>query len=209
MENHTGDGPLDRDRILSNESPAVWKVEHEDPQPVHIREGQADVHDITLHNPPDARRNGAEEIVELQICDDFIGDIEEQLEPVFRLFALVYIRTQAIPAHDASFRVPLGDSAHMEPAEYAISPTETALRVKWLPGFERAIPRGQDTRTVVGVNHAVGPSFHLVKWFSKVIPPLLIDEFDVAVHRKSNNMSRNAIDDSPTILIARAQGLVG
>src|SRR6478736_6401280 len=100
---------------------------------------------------------------------------------------------QAIPAHDASFRVPLRDNAYMEPAEYAISTTETALRVIWLPGFDRAIPRGHHTRKVVGMNNtAVGPTFPLVERFSKVIQPLPIDEFDVAVRRQSNNMSRNA-----------------
>jgi hypothetical protein len=63
------------------------------------------------------------------------------------------------------------------------------------------------------MNNAVGPTFqlafHLVNRFSKVIQPLLIDEFDVAVRRQSNDMSRNPIDDQPTILFARAQGLVG
>jgi hypothetical protein len=65
-----------------------------------------------------------------------------------------------------------------------------------LPGFDRAIPRGHHTRKVVGMNNAaVGPTFQLVKRFSKVIQLLLIDEFDVAVRRQSNNMSRNAIED--------------
>src|ERR1700732_173121 len=127
---------LYRNKLLSNESFTVWKIDHERLQSFHLRVGEADTHQIALHDAPDARRDCTQEVAELQIGDNLIGDLEEQLQAVFRLFAIINICPQGIPADDTSLRVPPGERAYMEPAVHAIGTTDTVLRLVWMSGFD-------------------------------------------------------------------------
>src|SRR6266404_5653900 len=52
-----------------------------------------------------------------------------------RLFALVNISKQRVPADNTAFRVPQGESTNMEPAVYAILAPATLLDVVRLPSF--------------------------------------------------------------------------
>src|ERR1700730_14963016 len=77
---------------------------------------------------------------------------------------VVNIRLQGIPADDASFRISPGESAYVEPAIYAIGTTDTVLRVIRTLGFDRASPRGQHARKVIGMNDVGGgPTLQFVK----------------------------------------------
>src|SRR5260370_24108977 len=109
---------------------------------------------------------------------------------------VVNVRAQGIPANDPSFRIPRGERAYMEPAVYAIGTTDTVLRLIWMPDFDRAPPRGQQARKVIGMNNAGGgPTFQFVKRHAKIIEALLTDEFEFAFRRRSINEPGNVIDD--------------
>jgi hypothetical protein len=147
-----------------------------------------------------------QEVAELQILDNLSGDIEQHLQTVFCLFALVNIRKQDVPADDATFGVPHGESANLEPAVYAIGPTDSVRRVisRWMSGFNRAFPRGQHARKVIAMNSVgAGPTFQFVKRPARIIQALLTDEFD------RQNKTGNVIDDLAKTLFAPAQGLFG
>src|SRR5258707_2033848 len=117
---------------------------------------------------------------------------------------------QNMPADDSSFGVPLGESAYMEPAVYAIGTTETVLRVIWMPSFDRAFPRGQHARNVIRMcNAGDGPTFQFAKRFAKIIQSLLTGKFDFAFCRPGINEPGNAIDDQAQIELALAQACVG
>src|SRR5229473_510930 len=115
---------------------------------------------------------------------------------------------QAIPADDASLRVLYGESANLEPAVNAIGATDTVRRVisSWMPGFDRASPRGQHARKVIGMNNVGGgPTFQFVKRLARIIQALLTDEFEFASRRHSKNEAGNAIDDQAKTLFALRQ----
>src|SRR5260370_281088 len=103
---------------------------------------------------------------------------------------VVNIRMEAIPADDATFRVPHGESANLEPAVYAIGTMDTVFRVisGWISAFDRASPRGQHARKVIGMNNVGGgPTFQFVKGFAVIIQVLLTDEFEFAFGCQSMN----------------------
>ena len=102
-----------------------------------------------------AARHGLAGRLQVQARGDFFRQIEEQLQPIFRLFALVNIRVQAIPADYSSFCAVHRKGANLEPAVYAIATTDAVLRVisSWMPGFDGLSPRGQHARKVIGMNN--------------------------------------------------------
>ena len=59
----------------------------------------------------------------------------------FHVFPIVDIGSQGIPADDASFRVPPGERAYMEPPVFAIGTTDTVLRLIGIAGLDGAPPR--------------------------------------------------------------------
>ncbi len=98
----------------------------------------------------------------------------------------------------------------MEPAVYAIAASETVLGIIWLPSFDGASPRGQYSRSVIGMSNAGdGPTFQLVKGLAKIVQGLLTDEFDFTSCRPRINKAGNAINDQAKTLFARAQGFLG
>src|SRR5258708_12838356 len=112
---------------------------------------------------------------------------------------------QAIPADDAISSVLYGNSTNLEPAVQAIGTTDPVLRVisSWVPGFNRAFPRGQHSRKVIGMNNVgVGPTFQFFKCLAGIIQALLTDEFEFALRPHSKNKAGNAVDDQAKTFFA-------
>ena len=79
-----------------------------------------------------------------------------------------------------------------------------------MPGFDRAFPRGQHARKIIGMNNVGGgPTFQFVKRHAKVIQALLTDEFEFALRRHSNDKAGDAIDNQAKTLFTRAYVLLG
>src|SRR6267154_6598685 len=115
---------------------------------------------------------------------------------------------QATPADDAISSVQYGNSPNLEPAVYAIGTTDTVLGVisNWMPGFNRAFPRGQHARKVIRMNNVgVGPTFQFFKCLAGIIQALLTDVFEFAIRPHGKNKAGNAIDDQTKIELARSQ----
>src|SRR5260370_15935149 len=110
-----------------------------------------------------------------------MGDIEEQLQPIFRFFALVDISQQDVPAGDATLRVSHGESANLEPAVYPIGTSAAVLDVVGRPGFD-GIPKGSDhAREIVGMDGVDGsPTLTLHSCIAKIFRNLAVAKFDPA-----------------------------
>src|SRR5258708_34705441 len=122
------------------------------------------------HEPGNAINDQAK--IQFARTQGFLGAL-----PVFN------IRMQAVPADDASFRVPHGESANLEPPVYAIGTTDTVLSVisNGMPGFDRPFPSAHHARTVIGMNNVgVGPTFQFFKCLAGIIQALLTDVFEFA-----------------------------
>src|SRR5712672_2266251 len=119
---------------------------------------------------------------------------------------------QATPADDAISSVQYGNSTNLEPAVYAIGTTDTVLGVisNWMPGFNRAFPRGQHARKVIRMNNVgVGPTFQYFKSLAGIIQALLTKKFEFPLRPLSKYKAGNAVDDQAKTLFACVQGLFG
>src|SRR5258708_29096027 len=131
----------------------------------------------------------------------------------FHAFPVVDIRPQGIPADDTSLCVPPRQRPYMEPAVCGIGTTDTVFRLMWMPGFDRAPPRGQHASMIVGMNKVGGgpalrfETFQFVERLAKIFQGLLTDEFEFAFRCSCIDEPWNAIDDQTKALSARTQGL--
>src|SRR4029077_14518323 len=136
-------------------------------------------------------------------------DIEEQLQSVFRLLALIDIGKQDVPAVDGTFRVPHRKSADLEPEGYAIGTSATVLDVVREPSFNGTCKRGDHAGAIVGMDDVAGrPVLQLLRCLAKVFQQLAVKTLHFAsrIHRAYEPW--NAVDDQAQILFALAKSLL-
>src|SRR3954471_7122935 len=127
-------------------------------------------------------------------------NIEEQLQPVFCLFALVNISKQDVPADDATFRVSHGQSANLEPAVYAISTPATVLNVVGMPGFDRTRKGGHHAGEVMRMDDvAGGPTLQFLRRLAEIFQNLAVEELEPTCRTHGTHEPGNAIDDQAQI----------
>src|SRR5262249_59076851 len=126
------------------------------------------------------------------------------------LFTVINVRKQDIPTDSATFSVAQREAAGVEPAVHTISTAQTVINVVLLPGFDRAPPRNDRLRQVLGVNGvAGGPPLQFCQRLAEIFQAWAVDEFDLTCRSHNRDVSGNAIHDQPKTFFTRAEGILG
>src|SRR5260221_9274481 len=134
---------------------------------------------------------------------------ESLLQFILGTFALVDVRPQAIPTHNAAFGITLRKPSNLEPSVHAIGSTATILEIKGLPGFDRTPPGLAHARKVIRMDHvAGGPILQLLSRGAEVFQELPVDEFDLASRAQGSHKPGNAVDDQAQALLIRPEAVL-
>ena len=184
----------------------------------------------TLHNRIDRRRGGSivgkdskgllrpqhlarsDVATEAARAAEVLGFGEEGFaasHEFFRLFPLLDIRHQLVPADDVALGVTLRDATEVAPAVHAISATAAMLHIERLPGFDECRKRVDQARHVVRMDRiAGGPRFHFLECLAEVFQHPAVDVLNLACCIGCGHKPRDAVDHQAEVVFARAKRLL-
>lgn len=120
---------------------------------------------------------------------------------------VVDVGRQGIPEDDAPFRIPQGETACVEPAVDPVGAAAASLAFVWMAGFERRLPRGEDTRAVIRMIAVdLPPALQFLERRAEIVQAVAVGVYEIAVRIHEDNEGRKAIEDQTKTTLVRAHG---